>query len=249
MNLLEKLNNDSFITLNDTIIENIRLSALFFTPIGKDECINFLLDKFNTILDKSSNKFGDQDLVLLTLLMANKHILIPKHQRTRERLIVCVYLIYQAYYHSNDVIIISPTSVIGNNLIQIVTMMADILMSRNNLFNDYKEKFRHKNIKSIGVGGRTITSVVNPGEIRGYTTDIVYISDAAFLINGPEMFDVASNSLRSGGQMIMSSTYNGRDDLFYNLLTDKDTVDKFTIFPMVDPKLPQGDPDNWPFKY
>jgi hypothetical protein len=257
MNNLIALNNISYDLLNGAIEDKINCHPLMFHPISKNECFGFLcrewVNKNNREFGRETEddiKFTDQQLALLTLLMNNKHLLIPKHRETGETLITSIYLTWEAYYNNKSIIIVSPSRHIGGEVLHRIKFMLEAIMSRNNLgrTGDNKLRFSTQNGTKLSLWpSQSITTVCRPSEFSGKVADIVYFSNAAFLINSLETYSNALMTLRNGkGQVIMSSTSNGEDNLFYPLLTN--TVENtFVKFPMINPLIPPNDPESWPF--
>jgi len=51
--------------------------------------------------------------------------------------------------------------------------------------------------------------------LRGYTPTYLVVDEAAFIDNGRELYNAAMSSLITGGRMILISTPNGLDELYY----------------------------------
>lgn len=247
------LNNISYAALDGAIDNKIDCYPLMFHPLTKIECISFLCSEWSKKENRADPiKFTDQQLALLTLLMNNKHLIIPKHRGSGETLMTSIYLAWEAYYDYKSIIIVAPSRDIGCEILKKIKFMLEAIMFRNNMgrIGGYMQKFHSVSHTKIALTpNKSISVISRHDEFISKQADIIYFSNAAFLFHGPTMYQNALMTLRGGnGQIIMSSASNGEDSLFHRLLVDNTSSNTFVKFPMINPELPPNDPDNWPFR-
>lgn len=71
-----------------------------------------------------------------------------------------------------------------------------------------------KKLKLVN-GAEVIAVATSTDALRGYTPTYLVIDEAAYIDNGRELYNAAMASLITGGKMIMISTPNGLDELYY----------------------------------
>lgn len=66
-------------------------------------------------------------------------------------------------------------------------------------------------------GTEIVALATSEDALRGYTPTILVIDEAAFIDNGADVFTAALPSISTGGKMILISTPNGFDSLYYKV--------------------------------
>jgi hypothetical protein len=64
-------------------------------------------------------------------------------------------------------------------------------------------------------GSKIIAVATSTDALRGYTPTLLIFDEAAFIVNGAELYSAAITSLGTGGGAILISTPNGYDPLYY----------------------------------
>lgn len=64
-------------------------------------------------------------------------------------------------------------------------------------------------------GSQVMAVATSTDALRGYTPTYLVVDEAAYIDNGKELYNAAMSSLITGGRMILISTPNGLDELYY----------------------------------
>ncbi|MBT9145738.1 MAG: hypothetical protein DDT42_01614 [candidate division WS2 bacterium] len=165
-------------------------------------------------IDYYSFKLMPHQIFILNNLINDEKNIISKYRQAGVTTLICAFLAYKLNFTPNF-----KVGVVANKL---NTAKNEILKLVHNMYQQFPEEIRFKNAEPSKQDHRTYENgseirafAASPDGMRGFSPSSLFIDEAAFCENGDDFYTSAMGTLAAGGSVILASTPNGLDELYY----------------------------------
>ena len=182
--------------------------------------IEYFARKYCKVWDKKRQQYINFELLPQQIQVLKKYkesnrVLVAKYRQGGITTVTCLYLAHSIIFRKDI-----KVGVAANKLkLAKESIFYQIASIINNLpreiFNRIPTDSDTKEIKIYNNGATLQAFAASADGLRGFTPDILFIDEAAFLEEGEEFMSSASGTMSAGGQIILNSTPRGLDPTYY----------------------------------
>jgi len=182
--------------------------------------IEYFARKYCKVWDKKKQQYINFELLPQQVQVLEKYkesnrVLVAKYRQGGITTVTCLYLAHSLIFRKDI-----KVGVAANKLkLAKESIFYQIASIINNLpkeiFNRIPTESDTKEIKIYNNGATLQAFAASADGLRGFTPDILFIDEAAFLEEGEEFMSSASGTMSAGGQIILNSTPRGLDPTYY----------------------------------
>jgi hypothetical protein len=182
--------------------------------------IEYFARKYCKVWDKKKQQYINFELLPQQIQVLEKYkesnrVLVAKYRQGGITTVTCLYLAHSLIFRKDI-----KVGVAANKLkLAKESIFYQIASIINNLpkeiFNRIPTDSDTKEIKIYNNGATLQAFAASADGLRGFTPDILFIDEAAFLEEGEEFMSSASGTMSAGGQIILNSTPRGLDPTYY----------------------------------
>jgi hypothetical protein len=182
--------------------------------------IEYFARKYCKVWDKKKQQYINFELLPQQIQVLEKYkesnrVLVAKYRQGGITTVTCLYLAHSLIFRKDI-----KVGVAANKLkLAKESIFYQIASIINNLpkeiFNRIPTESDTKEIKIYNNGATLQAFAASADGLRGFTPDILFIDEAAFLEEGEEFMSSASGTMSAGGQIILNSTPRGLDPTYY----------------------------------
>jgi hypothetical protein len=221
---------------------------MFFEYVRCAEDIEYFLETYVKVWDKGGQKevpfrvFPHQSRVLDGYLNHEK-VVILKYRQGGITTITCGYICWLINFTPKI-----KVAVVANQL-QLArdSIFATIVSMMKSLPDWLQNKVTGKDtqiLKEFENKASLKAFAAGKNGIRGFSPDLLFIDEAAYLEHGNQFFTAAVGSLSAGGRIILNSTPHGMDEVYYATIDGaknrKNTYHVVEIYWYGDPRFNKG---------
>jgi len=182
--------------------------------------IEYFAKKYCKVWDKKKQQYINFELLPQQIQVLEKYkesnrVLVAKYRQGGITTVTCLYLAHSIIFRKDI-----KVGVAANKLkLAKESIFYQIASIINNLpkeiFNRIATESDTKEIKIYNNGATLQAFAASADGLRGFTPDILFIDEAAFLEEGEEFMSSASGTMSAGGQIILNSTPRGLDPTYW----------------------------------
>jgi len=182
--------------------------------------VAYFAKKYCKVWDKNKQQYINFELLpqqnqVLEKYKESNRVLVAKYRQGGITTVTCLYLAHSIIFRKDI-----KVGVAANKLkLAKESIFYQIASIINNLpveiFNRIPTESDTKEIKIYNNGATLQAFAASADGLRGFTPDILFIDEAAFLEEGEEFMSSASGTMSAGGQIILNSTPRGLDPTYW----------------------------------